>query len=259
MNDITFEESRTAGGELEPREFAGHRLALQLNGPVPLEVWRGGRFVGYEKQPGRFAVTPAGATVGIRWSRDHHFLLATLAPELVAGILLEAAEGRYISLVERHGCDDPHARHLLLALRADTEEGRPSGRLYSDTLVRALVIRLLAGYSEERTEGMAPGILRRVRDYIEAHLADNPSLDDLAAVAGMSPYHFARTFARTAGLPPHRYLLSRRLEHAKGLLSGSNRPIVGIALDLGFGSQGHFHRAFRKYVGTTPGSYRKGR
>jgi AraC family transcriptional regulator len=105
---------------------------------------------------------------------------------------------------------------------------------------------------------LSPGTLRRVREFVETHIAENPSLDDLAKVAGLSPYHFARTFARTAGLPPHRYLLARRLERAKAQLSGSSRPIVEIALDLGFGSQGHFHRAFRKHVGTTPGSYRKG-
>jgi AraC family transcriptional regulator len=146
----------------------------------------------------------------------------------------------------------------MLALRADVEGDHPSGRLYTDTLVRALVIRLLAGYSEDRPGELTSEKLRRVREYVEAHLAENPSLDHLAAVAGMSPYHFARTFARTVGLPPHRYLLARRLERAKGLLSGSSRPIVEIALDLGFGSQGHFHRAFRNYAGTTPGSYRRG-
>ena len=258
MDDITFHESRTAGGELGPTEFAGHRLALQLNGPVPLQVWRGGRFVPWEKQPGRFAVMPAGATVGVRWSQDHHFVLATLAPDLVAGILLEAAEGRPIGLIERHGCDDPHARHLMLALWADVADGRPSGRLYSETLVRGLVLRLLAGYAEGRPWKIAPATLRRVQEYIEAHLAENPSLAELAALAGLSPYQFARAFAQTAGLPPHRYLLTRRLERAKALLSGSNRPIVEIALDLGFGSQGHFHRAFRKHVGTTPGAYRRG-
>ena len=258
MDDIAFEEGRAGAGELEPREFPGHRLTLQINGPVPMEIWRAGRFVPWEKRPGQFTVTPAGATIGVRWSHDHHFLVATLAPSLVAGILLEAAEGRPVGLVERHGCDDPHARHLILALRADEEGGHPSGRLYTDTLVRALVIRLLAGYSDEREGGLSPGTLRRVRDYIEGHLSENPSLADLAAIAGMSPYHFARTFSRTAGLPPHRYLLNRRLERAKALLSGSRRPIVEIALDLGFGSQGHFHRAFRKHVGTTPGSYRRG-
>ena len=258
MNDITFQESRTAGGQLGPTELAGHRLSLQLNGPVPLEVWRGGRFVPWEKQPGRFAVMPAGATVGVRWSQDHHSLSATLSPDLVAGIFLEAADGRPIGLIERHGCDDPHARHLMLALWADVAGGRPSGRLYSETLVRGLVLRLLANYAEGRPWKIAPAALRRVLEYIEANLAKNPSLAELAALAGLSPYQFARAFAQTAGLPPHRYLLTRRLERAKALLSGSNRPVVEIALDLGFGSQGHFHRAFHKHVGTTPGAYRRG-
>ena len=187
MDDITFQESRTTGGQLGPTKFAGHRLALQLNGPVPLEVWRGGRFVAWEKQPDRFAVMPPGATVGVRWSQDHHFLLATLAPDLVARILLEAAEGRPISLIERHGCDDPHARHLMLALWADVAGGRPSGRLYSETLVRGLVLRLLAAYTEGRTWKIAPATLQRVQEYIEAHLANNPSLAELAALAGLSP------------------------------------------------------------------------
>jgi hypothetical protein len=164
LDDITFEEGRAGSGELEPQEFPGHRLALQINGPVPMEVWRGRRFVAWEKRPGQFAVTPARATVGFRWSHDHHFLVATLAPSLVAGILLEAAEGRSVGLVECYGRDDPHARHLMLALRADVEGGHPSGRLYTDTLVRALVIRLLAGYAEDRPGELASDKLRRVRD-----------------------------------------------------------------------------------------------
>jgi hypothetical protein len=125
---------------------------------------------------------PAGATVGVRWAQDHHFLLATLAPDLVAGILLEAVEGRPVGLVECHGCDDPHARHLLLALWADVAGGRPSGRLYNDTLVRALVLRLLAGYADRRPGEMALSTIRRVREYIEAHLAKNLSLATSAAV-----------------------------------------------------------------------------
>jgi AraC family transcriptional regulator len=258
VDDVTFLESHTDVGEVEPTELAGHRLALQLNGPVRMESWQGGRYVEIEKRPGTFALIPAGTTVGFRWSSNHHILIATLAPRLVSGVIEEVAGGRDVRLIERHGCDDPHARHLLFALRADLEAGRPSGRLYTDTLVRALTARLLAGYTVDRADERAAGALTRVRDYIEANLAENPSLSDLAAVAGMSPYHFARTFACTVGTPPHRYLLGRRLERAKGLLSASNRPIVEIALDLGFDSQGHFHRIFRRYVGTTPGAYRKG-
>jgi AraC family transcriptional regulator len=95
--------------------------------------------------------------------------------------------------------------------------------------------------------------LRAVIEYIDEHLGSELSLDDLAAVARLSPYHFARLFKNSTGLPPHQYVIARRVERAKELLRDRVRlPLAEIALEMGFSSQSHFTRHFKRLVGVTP-------
>ena len=82
------------------------------------------------------------------------------------------------------------------------------------------------------------------------------SLAELASVAGMSPFHFAREFKRTTGTTPHQYLIKFRIERAKALLTESEIPIVEVSSRSGFSHQSHFTRLFRRLTGTTPQSYR---
>lgn len=107
--------------------------------------------------------------------------------------------------------------------------------------------------------GLAAGVLRRVRSHIDQHLAEPLPLRELARIAGLSDYHFARAFRRSTGLPPHRYLLMRRIEHARELIERSDRPIAAIALDLGFADQSHFTRCFAAATGLTPRAFRRQR
>ena len=104
---------------------------------------------------------------------------------------------------------------------------------------------------------MEPRRLKRVLDFIEARLADEISLDDLAAEACLSPYHFSRLFREATGMPPHRYVMDRRIETAKEKLKLSRSSLVDVALDCGFGSQANFTRVFRKATGLTPGHFRE--
>ena len=107
--------------------------------------------------------------------------------------------------------------------------------------------------------GLPSARLRRVLDYIEVQLGGDTGLRRLAAIAGLSPHHFATAFRRSTGLPPHRYVLERRIERAKELLADPRRPLAEVACALGFPSQAHFTTVFRRLVGITPGAYRNGR
>jgi AraC-like DNA-binding protein len=102
---------------------------------------------------------------------------------------------------------------------------------------------------------LAPTVRRRVLDYIKANLTVELSLSDLAAVAGLSPYHLARCFRQEVGTPPHRYVRDRRLEQACQLLAQTNLPIAEIAAGCGFARQSHLTTAFRKSLGITSGQY----
>jgi AraC family transcriptional regulator len=98
--------------------------------------------------------------------------------------------------------------------------------------------------------------LRRVLDYMTAHIEEDISLDDLADAACLSTFHFVRVFGHTMGMPPHRYLSRMRLERAKTLLSLGRAPISQVAVACSFSSQSNFTRAFHRATGSTPQAYR---
>ncbi|MBI1774413.1 MAG: helix-turn-helix domain-containing protein [Proteobacteria bacterium] len=100
--------------------------------------------------------------------------------------------------------------------------------------------------------GLSPIVLRRVLEYIDVSLRENVGLAALAKIAGLSIWHFARAFKRAVGMPPHGYLLQRRIERARELLESTNLPIAEIALSVGFSDQSHFARHFRRLTGQTP-------
>jgi AraC-like DNA-binding protein len=104
--------------------------------------------------------------------------------------------------------------------------------------------------------GLAPRVLQRVREYIDARLGENIELEALAETAGLSRCHFARAFKQSVGTAPHSYLMQRRLERAKQLIVETALPLAEIALECGFSDQSHFSRRFLQYVGATPRAFR---
>ena len=104
--------------------------------------------------------------------------------------------------------------------------------------------------------GLPPRIRRRVEDYIEANLDAPIRIGDLADVAGLSEFHFARMFKAATGEAPHGFLQRRRMERAKRLLAETRMPMAELALACGFASQSHFAASFRKQAGLTPRQYR---
>jgi AraC-like DNA-binding protein len=107
--------------------------------------------------------------------------------------------------------------------------------------------------------GLAPGALRRVREYIDGRLGDNISLDSLAAVAELSRCHFARAFKQSVGTSPHAYVMERRLERAERLLAETDLSLCQVALDSGFSDQSHFSSCFRRSFGESPRAFRRSR
>jgi AraC family transcriptional regulator len=105
-------------------------------------------------------------------------------------------------------------------------------------------------------KGLSAERLRRVYDYIEAHLGDDLSLTVLADVACLSPYHFSRSFKEAARVGLQRYVIQRRLERAKTLMRRTNQPLARIAQEAGFADQSHLNAIFRREMGVTPGRFR---
>jgi AraC-like DNA-binding protein len=105
-----------------------------------------------------------------------------------------------------------------------------------------------------RAPGAEPAAVRLAREYLEEHAAGNVTLRELAAVAGLSPFHLCRVFRAAAGMPPHAYLTQARVRRARSLLR-AGMPISEVATATGFADQAHLTRQFKRLVGVTPGRY----
>ncbi|WP_315807840.1 AraC family transcriptional regulator [Pseudomonas sp. C9-3] len=104
--------------------------------------------------------------------------------------------------------------------------------------------------------GNEPLAVARARELLGSRLMEPPSLEELAAAVGLSPFHFARVFRKATGLPPHAWLKQRRLEQARALLKQGCMP-VNVAMQLGFADQSHLSRQFKQAYGVGPGEYRQ--
>ena len=104
--------------------------------------------------------------------------------------------------------------------------------------------------------GLPPGSMLRVRKHVDTHLAESIDLAELAAIAGLSVFHFARQFKQTAGVTPHHYLVEKRVERAREMLARTDLSLSEIAIATGFSDQSHFARHFRQMLGLTPGQFR---
>jgi AraC family transcriptional regulator len=131
------------------------------------------------------------------------------------------------------------------AIEARRGLGRPPLRLMSDAEPRHPRFR----------GGLAGGALRRVRTYIDEHLGERISLDELARQAGVSRFHFARQFRLSTGESPMEYLRRTRIERSKRILQSRDSTIAEVAARLGFSDQSHFTRTFGRLVGVSPGSF----
>ncbi|WP_426419677.1 helix-turn-helix domain-containing protein [Bradyrhizobium genosp. A] len=107
--------------------------------------------------------------------------------------------------------------------------------------------------------GLAPSVVRRIRDYIEGHIGQRITVKLLAKLANLSVCYFVRAFKRSLGVTPHDYLIRRRIELTMGLLSGTDMALSEIALAAGFADQSHCARRFRQHVGMSPCDYRRSR
>ena len=149
-------------------------------------------------------------------------------------------------------------------LKAQIGSIDPGDRMYADALAGLLAHELLrldgatAAPRRVHPGGLVGWQQKRVMDFMEEHLAGDISLNMLADLVRLSPYHFLRSFKRSFGEPPHRYWTARRIERARTLLANPRASITEVALDVGFSSTSAFSAAFHRIAGQTPTDYRRG-
>ncbi len=256
----TITELRLSDGDLPAGSTERTSLLMQVSAPIVVELKLDGRYQQRSLRPGDFCIAPPGPTPAARWRGERSILLVELASWLLGSV----AESHHMPMAElpaRIAVDDPQISHLLFALHAEFVNRNPSGGAYIDAISRAVALRLLTAHANLAEPGPLRGglsrpSLRRVLEYIDTNLDQDLALSSLSAVSGLSADHFARAFRESTGEPPHRYLMRRRLAHARHLLENSDRSIADIAQTSGFTDQSHLTNLFRRHFGITPGKVR---
>lgn len=154
---------------------------------------------------------------------------------------------------------DPELARRFVALHRDAAETATPLERESRLLLllEDLVRRHSPGPQRAPAEGLEPLRVRRVRARLEEDMTTAPSLDELAAEAGLSPLHLLRVFRRHHGVPPHVWLQQRRIAEAVRLLR-QGEPAAEVAAACGFVDQSHLTRSFRRIVGLPPAAFRSG-
>jgi AraC-like DNA-binding protein len=202
-----------------------------------------------------------GELIWVPWQPTTAFPLA-VHPALLVQTAAAPLQAACVELVLCLPLPDLLHQHIALVLQATITAADVAGQLYAAALADALVVHVLRRYAaaqpvlSEATGGLAPYKLQRTIAYIEAHLEESVSLTTLAAVAQMSPTHFAHLFKHATGLAPHQYVLRCRMEHAKRLLAETDLSLMDIVAQVGCTDHSHFSALFRKHVAMTPKAYR---
>jgi AraC family transcriptional regulator len=151
---------------------------------------------------------------------------------------------------------DPQIERIAWMMQAEEHAAHPGGRLFADSLASALAVRLIALQSRVAKPPMARALpawrLRRVIEYVDAHLDQDLTLAELAAVAEFSPSHFRALFRQAVGVPAHRFVLERRIERARLRLLEGRLSITEIALE----HPSHMARWMRRLLGLSPSQIR---
>jgi AraC family transcriptional regulator len=265
--DLRIEQRRIETGHQSDILLECTEIVIVLAGRSTVRRTGNGESQQAFAQPGTVWICPIGTYErNITLTEPIECLHIYLPPTLIERSALEnyGIAPSKVELAYAGGFADPMLHQIGTAFSSLFGRSfQPTDRLFVDGMRTALAARLLGNYTIDRwrqpvkASALDPKRLKRVLDYIDAHLADDISLDGLAAEACLSPFHFSRLFRDATGLSPNRYVTDRRVQMAQKALALDRHSLAEISLDAGFGSQDNFTRVFRKTTGLTPGQYRE--
>jgi len=238
-----------------------HRLGIHFGSPVKANCYCDGHHMRRVQKAGDIDIVPAGMDGSWDDDSDCRILQLSFHPSL----LFQVADdlGRDISKTELHPrfqVRDPHIEAIGWAIKAALESAAPSDPLYIDLLAKALAVRLIetASNSSPQSKSLSePKLssrqLRILTEFIENNLDQKLHLANLARVAGVSGTRLKMLFRNTTGFSVHQYVIRRRVEYARSLMSTTALSVSEVAVAAGFSHQSHMSSTMRRMLGLTPG------
>ncbi|WP_207885704.1 AraC family transcriptional regulator [Pseudomonas sp. 30_B] len=249
-------------GHIEPPPLAAHFIVIHLETPGDLGVRLNGEWLRGHSRPGQISIMSANQENAWEWSSAIDSLHVCLDPQVLRRTAREADFPAF-ELNDGIGLENPAIYNIGLGLLDELHGNKPGSRAYVQALTQTFCLELLRGHCNLLTEepderlALSPHKLKAALDFVEASLAQNISVEDIATAAHSSPCHFAHTFRKAMGVSPYHYLLQRRIERAKVLLRETDARISDVALATGFSSQSHFTACFHRTCREPPGRFRQ--
>lgn len=239
-------------------------IIMQLDGVVDLSRYLDGRWKKGRSERGVITLTPQKMPMKFRWTDEATNLYLHFNPSFLPSLVQQMGRGDplHMELVEHFAIRDAFIEQMAWQLLCELQSNGLEGRLYADMLAQTLGLHLLRHYAnlkpvtQPSNSRLTSHQLRRVKDYIEAHLVENITLPELAAYADVSTSHFGRWFKASLGAAPHQYVIQRRLERARQLLTQPDMTIAKAAQQVGFYDQSHLIRHFKRAYGAAPQAVR---
>jgi AraC family transcriptional regulator len=231
-----------------------HLIFLQLSPHLRLDCRVGGNRRRHEGTTGSIAICPAGGDCSVETEMYADVLVAVVKPDQLA---LAAAEDSAIAAQLRESVVgyDQTLLGFAKVLAAENAAKYQSGLLLWNRTAASFINRLVLAHTlvppaSSRASLELP-VLKKIRDYVHANLAEPIEVNDLASLAGRSPFHFTRVFARSMGVTPYRYVVHLRLRAAIERIR-RGMSLAEVAADTGFADQSHLSRWIRRVHGVTP-------
>ena len=241
-----------------------HYVVMHLGGGKKVSRARDGQPLCTIADSGSLTLVPAGTAYTWRTEGPIAFAHLYLNPSRLEDCAAEEGGPRAAeaALMDRVGCRDPQLEPLYARMLGAIEGEEPASPLLLDSLLESFCVRLLERHVERpagagrQAVALAPYRLRRVLEFIEAHIGQAISLADLVAAAGTSQFHFSRAFHLATGCSPYRYVVRRRIAYARVLLITGNDSLTEISAACGFSSRRQFGVQFMHAVGMGPKRFR---
>ncbi|MDX8508228.1 helix-turn-helix transcriptional regulator [Mesorhizobium captivum] len=251
---VSFSLRRDQAGPILLPPVGDHRIVVHAS----RETWSFCTTTGsrHLRQEGDIDLVPAGEEGGYEAESACEALEIRLSPRVLERAAFDMGSGRRSGLDMRHIMQNERIVHLARALESERRAGAPGGQLYADTIGVALATQLvgLTKPAANPPGRLSVDQLKRLYDFVEAHIDRPLTIEVLARVAGASSSHLRNSFKQATGVTVHRHVVRRRVERARLLLAQGGLSAAEVALAAGFSHQSHMARWMRRELGETPRS-----
>lgn len=242
-----------------------YMLVSYQAGATPMQRRFEGRWRKDTLGPGSVSLLTRAQLAHWHWKEPIDVTHLYVSPTLMADVASEMLDCHVaeVRLNDVLRTEDPAMTAIVRAIAEEARQQGLGGALYVESMARALSVHMLRRYASIERRGAAPrgGLspaqMRRIEEFVDAHLGQSLELGAMAAVLGLKPCLFARLFRQSFGRPPYAYVVARRIDQARRMLAVTDLPIKEIAAICGFTDQAHMTRLFSRAGGATPAVWRR--